>query len=186
MNKYDVIKQVFNHLSDELVVTNLGVLSKIAYMAQDRAENFYMTGSMGLATSIALGLAIGQKRRVICFEGDGSLLMNLGSLPTIGSINRDNLVVFLMDDQVYQSTGSQKTLNNAKMNLGRIAEKSGITMFYCDCLDELGSVIEKCLSLNNCSFIHLLINESIDSSKIPMRPVEIKNRFMSAQNKLEK
>jgi len=115
MNKLEVIEEVYNHLSEEIVVANIGVISKLAYKAKDRFENFYMTGSMGLATSIALGLAIGQKRKVICFEGDGSLLMNLGSLCTIGSINPKNLMIFVLDDRKYESTGKQRTLIENKI-----------------------------------------------------------------------
>ncbi|MFW9820756.1 MAG: thiamine pyrophosphate-dependent enzyme [Candidatus Thorarchaeota archaeon] len=183
MNKFDIIKKVLERLTTELVVTNLGAISKLAYWAGDRAENFYMTGSMGLATSISLGLAIGQERKVICFEGDGSMLLNMGSLATIGSINPSNLVIFLLDDKVYQSTGGQKPLSNSKVNWVKLAEANGIKAYECVNYEDLGKIVEETLSIDRCCLVHVVVTESVDKDRIPITPVEIKNRFVENMRK---
>src|SRR6059058_1686567 len=76
----------------------------------DRPRNFYMWNSMGMASSIGLGLAIARPDlRVVVLDGDGSILMNLGSLATIGLLKPSNLVVVVMDNEEYATTGGQPT-----------------------------------------------------------------------------
>src|SRR5215475_9745562 len=80
------------------------------YAAGHRPQNFYMLGSMGLACPIALGVALAQPARcVIALEGDGSLLMQLGSLATIAMLAPKNLSIIVWDNGCYQITGSQPT-----------------------------------------------------------------------------
>ncbi|HOU36172.1 MAG TPA: thiamine pyrophosphate-dependent enzyme, partial [Candidatus Omnitrophota bacterium] len=69
-----------------------GFIGRIAYIVKDRLTNFYMVGSMGLVSSVGLGIAINSKRRVVVFDGDGSALMNLGALPLIGNQKPENLL----------------------------------------------------------------------------------------------
>ncbi|MBS7288417.1 MAG: sulfopyruvate decarboxylase subunit beta, partial [Candidatus Freyarchaeota archaeon] len=79
MKRIEAIRCVVEELDGELVVCNIGYPSRELYSVRDRDENFYMLGSMGLASSIGLGLALSTRKRVVVFDGDGSLLMNLGS-----------------------------------------------------------------------------------------------------------
>ena len=79
-----------------------------------RQQNFYMLGSMGLAVPIALGVAIAQpRRRVFALEGDGSILMQLGSLSTVAARGQKNLCIVIMDNGAYQITGGQQTATGA-------------------------------------------------------------------------
>ena len=126
MKRYDVLKEIVDTLNNELVVCNLGIPSRELYQLKDRDENFYMLGSMGLSSSIALGLAISQpNRKVYCIDGDGSILMNLGSLSTIANINPDNLILIVIDNEAYGSTGDQKTHTSGKTDLALIAKGAG-------------------------------------------------------------
>ena len=77
MDRIDAIKKISSELTNELVVCNIGFPSRELYDVKDSATNFYMLGSMGLASSIGLGLAMSNNRKVIVFDGDGSILMNL-------------------------------------------------------------------------------------------------------------
>ncbi len=87
-----------------------------------------MLGSMGLAFPIALGVALAQpKRHVFALEGDGSLLMQLGSLSTIATLAPKNLTMIIMDNGVYQITGAQPTPAAAVADLVAIAVASGLT-----------------------------------------------------------
>jgi len=80
MRRGEAITMILGQIRDELVVAANGWISRETCAAHDRAENFYMLGSMGLASSIGLGLALAQpERRVVVFDGDGNLLMALGT-----------------------------------------------------------------------------------------------------------
>ena len=81
MKRSDVIREIAT--LDGLIISNIGHPSRELYAQQDSARNFYMLGSMGLASSVGLGMACSQKKRVYVIDGDGALLMNMGSLATI-------------------------------------------------------------------------------------------------------
>ena len=85
MTRLDATRQLVAAVDDEPIVASLGHPAYDLFAAGDRPANFYTWGSMGLASSIGLGLALAQPElRVFVVDGDGSLLMNLGSLATIG------------------------------------------------------------------------------------------------------
>lgn len=101
-----------------------GFISRFAYLARDRELNFYMVGSMGLASSLGLGIALNTRRRVIVFDGDGSALMNLGMLPVIGNRQPANLVHVVLDNSCYASTGGQPCVSRST-DLCAIARGAG-------------------------------------------------------------
>src|SRR5881409_1253548 len=110
MTRFEATKIVVELAGDAVIVASLGHPAYDLFAAGDRPRNFYTWGSMGLATSIGLGLALARPDvRVIVLDGDGSLLMNLGSLATIGMLHPANLVVVVMDNEEYGTTGGQAT-----------------------------------------------------------------------------
>src|ERR1700754_317204 len=111
MNRFDLTQRLVAQLHhDEAVVAGIGNTNFDLWASGRRPENFYMLGSMGLACPIALGVALAQpSRRVVALEGDGSLLMQLGSLTTIAMLAPKNLTIIVMDNGVYQITGAQPT-----------------------------------------------------------------------------
>src|SRR5262245_46037657 len=97
------------------------------YAAGHRPQNFYMLGSMGLACPIALGVALAQPERgVIALEGDGSILMALGCLTTIGMVKPRNLTIVIMDNGIYQITGKQAAATASSADIVAIARGAGI------------------------------------------------------------
>ncbi len=110
MKRRDAITEIMKSVDDEIIVCNIGFPSRELYDIYDRSENFYMIGSMGLASSIGLGLAISQpEKNIIIIDGDGALLMNMGSLVTINACNPKNLTWIVINNGAYGSTGNQKT-----------------------------------------------------------------------------
>jgi len=110
-----------------LLISNIGFPSRELYSVCDRQENFYMLGSMGLASSIGLGLALAKpKRKVIVLDGDGSVLMNLGTLATIALHGRRNLLLVILDNCCYGSTGSQPTCTHLGTDLFALAKAAGV------------------------------------------------------------
>ena len=94
-------------------------------MMDDQPTNFYMLGTMGLASSIGLGLALTQKANVIAIDGDGSVLTNLGTLPTIGNNPCPNFTLLIIDNGSYGSTGDQPTYAGKRTSLAKMAEAAG-------------------------------------------------------------
>ena len=129
MNRFDLSSRLVGKLkNDEAVVGGIGNTNFDLWAAGHRPQNFYMLGSMGLAFPIALGVALAQpKRKVFALEGDGSLLMQLGCLSTIATLAPKNLVMVVMDNGVYQITGSQPTPAAAVADIVAIAVASGLT-----------------------------------------------------------
>jgi sulfopyruvate decarboxylase subunit beta len=127
MKRIEAIKAVAYAAGDSLIVCNIGFPSRELYAAADRLENFYMLGSMGLASSIGLGLALAQpNRRIIVLDGDGSVLMNLGTLATIANRAPENYLLVILDNCCYGSTGSQPSCTSQRTNLAQVAKASGV------------------------------------------------------------
>lgn len=114
-------------LTNEVVVSNLGQASLDLQQIADRPLNCYTYGAMGQCSSIALGIALARPDvRVVCLDGDGSLLMNLGSLCTIATEAPRNYVLVVWDNEVHQTTGGQPTATSARSGLAAIARGAGI------------------------------------------------------------
>ncbi|MEZ5870559.1 MAG: sulfopyruvate decarboxylase subunit beta [Nitratireductor sp.] len=125
MIRSEVLKTLIPLISDKLVVCNIGLPSQELHMMDDQPSNFYMLGTMGLASSIGLGLALAQKEKVIVIDGDGSVLTNLGTLPTIANNAAPNYILLIIDNGSYGSTGDQPTYAGMKTSLAKVAEACG-------------------------------------------------------------
>lgn len=127
MKRIEAIKAIAQSARDALIVCNIGYPSRELYAVYDRVENFYMLGSMGLASSIGLGLALAQpKRKVIVLDGDGAVLMNLGTLATIANFAPENYLLIILDNCCYGSTGSQPTCTHLSTDLASMAKAAGM------------------------------------------------------------
>ena len=129
MNRSDLTRRLIAKLRcDEAVVGGIGNTHFDLWASGQRAQNFYMLGSMGLAAPIALGVALAQPaRRVFALEGDGSLLMQLGALGTIAAVKPPNLAVIVFDNGMYQITGAQPALTAKGVDLVAMARGAGMT-----------------------------------------------------------
>lgn len=190
MKRYDAIKKIVETVDDELIVSNIGFPSRELYGIEDKNETFYMSGSMGMATPIALGLAIALEinnnpRKVIAIDGDGSLLMNFGELVTIYAQNPENLIIALIDNEAYGSTGSQKTYSS-NINLSKIAEAIGFKeVYYIDARETTDDIdMSEYKDIKGPVFIQIKVKSgNSDAPIIPLTPSMIKNRFMNEVQK---
>jgi sulfopyruvate decarboxylase subunit beta len=181
MKRFDAIKRITELIDNEILVCNIGAPSRELFNIKDRDRNFYMLGSMGLASSIAFGIAIAKPdRNVWCIEGDGALLMNLGSLSTVANNQPDNFTLIVIDNGAYGSTGNQKTYTSQKTKLETIAEGAGfesITVINNE--DDIILILKKLGK--GCHFVK--INTSPGNAQvenIQFNPEEIKERFMKS------
>jgi thiamine pyrophosphate-dependent acetolactate synthase large subunit-like protein len=126
-SRTDYYRVLADKLPDNaLVVTSLGNASYLWAAMHHAPENFYVEDAMGLALPLAHGLAVAQADRpVFVVEGDGALLMHLGSLVTIGAVAPDNLTIVLIQNGVHAASGGQ-ALTNAELDLAQLARSSGI------------------------------------------------------------
>ncbi len=121
----DAIAAALPELDGHLVVCANGYISRWACALGDRDTHFYMIGSMGLASSIALGVAsVHAELPVAVLDGDGNVLMNLGALPMVGFLAPRRFRHVVLDNGVYASTGNQPTIS-ARVALEEIARASG-------------------------------------------------------------
>ena len=177
MTRYQAIVDIMGYINEELVICNIGFPSRELYEIKDRQQNFYMIGSMGLASSIGLGLALSKPNEdVVVIDGDGSLLMNMGSLVTVFANNPSNLTWIVIDNGAYGSTGNQDTYAQ-KLDLVDIAKSVGFkNSHYFDNID-----LRKIIKSDDASFI--VYKTEPGNSKAPIidiDPITIKERFMSS------
>lgn len=175
MARREAIENIMKDIDDELIVCNIGFPSRELYDIKDRKENFYMIGSMGLASSIGLGLALAQPNKdIVIIDGDGALLMNMGSLVTIFANNPKNLTWIVIDNGAYGSTGNQDTYAQ-KLDLVDIAKGVGFKNRY----DYNDINLKEIIESDDLSFI--VYHTEPGNSQAPiidLNPLEIKNRFM--------
>ena len=175
MVRREAIVDIMRCIDDELVVCNIGFPSRELYDIEDRERNFYMIGSMGLASSIGLGLALAKPNEdVVVIDGDGSLLMNMGSLATVFANNPKNLTWIVIDNGAYGSTGNQDTYAQ-EIDLVDVARGVGFKNSY----DFRDVNLKEFIESDDASFI--VYNTEAGNSKAPiidLDPVAIKERFM--------
>ncbi len=123
IERYRAIAAILDHVGeDDLVLSTTGMISREVFHTDDRPGNFYMIGSMGLLSALGLGLALlAPQHRVFVLEGDGSALMNLGTLPLIATEAPANLVHLILDNEAYESTGGQPAISQ-QVNLAAVGE----------------------------------------------------------------
>ncbi|WP_407410856.1 sulfopyruvate decarboxylase subunit beta [Methanobrevibacter sp.] len=180
MARFEAIYEIMEYIDDELIICNIGFPSRELYEINDRDENFYMIGSMGLASSIGFGLALARDDKdIVVIDGDGSLLMNMGSLVTIFANKPRNLTWIVIDNGAYGSTGNQDTYAQ-KLDLVDIAKSVGFKNSYN--FSEIN--LKEIIGSDDASFI--VYKTEPGNSKAPiidLDPITIKNRFMKAIEK---
>jgi thiamine pyrophosphate-dependent acetolactate synthase large subunit-like protein len=171
-------------LGDAVVVHANGYISRRSFTVEDRPGNFYMIGSMGLASSIGLGVALARPdRRVVIYDGDGNLLMNLGSAAMISHARPRNLVHVVFDNGVYASTGNQPAISGS-VALEKIAEAAGYeSAVRARTPEELAAAFQRCLEQPGPTFILAELEVETDpfkAGRVTHTPEEIRDRFMAA------
>jgi thiamine pyrophosphate-dependent acetolactate synthase large subunit-like protein len=177
----DAVKTVCNYAKNDIIVSANGFISRDVYSSLEKNTNFYMIGSMGLASSIGLGIALKKpKKRIFVFDGDGNILMNLGSLVTIGSLQPRNLIHIIFDNKIHESTGGQPT-QSKKINISKIAKMTNYTIFSVKTKKSLENILKKIQKSKGPILIHILITKSKEkSSRVDITPEKIRIRFMNA------
>jgi sulfopyruvate decarboxylase subunit beta len=180
MIRSEILKDIAPILRDQLVICNIGIPSQELHAIDDQPSNFYMLGTMGLASSIGLGLALAQPKTVIAIDGDGSVLTNLGTLPTIANNVAENYILLIIDNGSYGSTGDQPTYAGKKTSLAEVARACGCERVIECQAEDTGAVLQEAIEARQMTVIVCKCESG--NAKMPvitMDPVVIKDRFMT-------
>lgn len=186
MNRHDVLKSILPVIRDELVICNIGAPSQELFSLDDKASNFYMLGTMGLASSIGFGVALAQDKPVISIDGDGSVLTNMASLATIANNPRDNYILLIIDNGSYGSTGDQPTYAGGKTSLAAVARACGCeNVIECDAKDTAGMLKTALMAQEMTVIVCKCQSGNVKVPVITMNPIVIRERFMGEVSRLD-
>jgi thiamine pyrophosphate-dependent acetolactate synthase large subunit-like protein len=184
MNLNDALAILSPHLRGAVRICSNGYMSRAAYGAADDDASFYMIGSMGLASSIGLGIAKTKPgRRVVVLDGDGNVLMNMGTLATVAAAAPANLLHVCFDNGVHASTGAQPTISR-RVALDAMAKAAGYAWVErAETPDALRKMAPRLASAAGPGF--LLVRTELGppgppGPRIPFTPVEMTARVRRA------
>jgi thiamine pyrophosphate-dependent acetolactate synthase large subunit-like protein len=169
-------------LTDQPLIICNGFPSREVQKIADRSTHFYMIGSMGNAPAIALGVALAKPhKQVVTFDGDGNVLMGMGTLATVGALRPKNFIHVVFDNEVYGTTGNQPTISNV-VPLDKVAKAAGyVHVERVLDRDDLVYEFKDMLKKDGPSMLLVKVNEfAEDAGRIVLDPPEITKRFMKA------
>jgi sulfopyruvate decarboxylase subunit beta len=179
MIRSEILRDIAPVIRDQLVICNIGLPSQELHMIDDQSSTFYMLGTMGLSSSIGLGVALAQDKKVISIDGDGSVLTNFGTLPTIANNVADNYILLIIDNGSYGSTGDQPTYAGKKTSLTAVAKACGCeNVVECQAKDTKQVLTDALASDKMTIIVSKCESGNIKVPVITMDPVVIRDRFM--------
>jgi len=187
---YKLDKELFFKTLIKLLPKKTKVISSTGYNSRElmyirkkyslkNTNDFYMVGGMGHTASVALGYSLSSKNKTICIDGDGSLLMHLGSVKTVGTFAKKNFKYILLNNNSHDSVGGQSTYAN-DIDFKKFSKSLGFKRYYLIKDEkELQKNIKKFLSSNNLSFLEARVqNNKIKKLPRPKDLIAIKDQFM--------
>jgi thiamine pyrophosphate-dependent acetolactate synthase large subunit-like protein len=182
MNRASCTRILADKLKDEVVVANLGQATLDLQQIADRELNCYTFGSMGQCSAMGLGIALARPDvKVICLDGDGSLLMNLGVLCTVANQAPANLSVVVWDNEVHQMTGGQPTATAFRTSLAGVARGAGIEKVIEPANEEdLARAFDRMLDEDGPFFVLVKVDAGPASGNMNRDLIYYKMRFMKA------
>lgn len=183
MTTREAIETIAQELADELVIGTTGYTCRDLQAFRDRPANFYMIGSMGVAAAIGLGIAcVNPAKKVVVFDGDGSVLMGLGVLPMVSELDPANLIHLVFDNGAFVSTGGQPTCSR-KVPLEALALAAGYAQVHrVETQAQLVPVWRQVRQTKGPVFllVKCLPDVGKPMERVLLEPEEIRSRFMEA------
>jgi sulfopyruvate decarboxylase subunit beta len=178
MLREDALKAIYPELEERIVLTIMGAVAAELYMLGHRHNFFYLEHAMGLASSMGLGIALVMpEHKVIVLDGDGSLLMNLGTLSTMARYKPGNLVHIVFDNESLLSVGGFPTATSTGTDLAGIARASGVPcVMEANTPESLKAALTEALSRNTLTTIVSKV-EAIGPKTFHMDLPLLENRF---------
>lgn len=181
VERIDALSLISQQFRDDPVVFTCGATSRERAALERRENHFLVVEAMGLVSSIVLGLSLGLEghpnRRVVGVEGDGAMLTSLNALTTIGYLQPKNLLLIILDNERYASTGGQTTFTT-RLDLAAIAADCGLRVWRANDLESLKQAMAEAVESNGPGFIHMKIAPG--NTQVPLLledPVTLGDRF---------
>ncbi len=188
---YDLDKELFLKTLLENIPKNSKVISSTGYNSREimylrdkfklkNSKDFYMVGGMGHTSSVALGYSLSSKNKTICIDGDGSLLMHLGSIKTAGNFANKNFKYILLNNNSHDSVGGQSTYAN-NINFEKLSKSLGFKKFYLiRNYKNLNKQVKKFINIKYPAFLEVQVtNSKIKKLPRPENLIKIKKDFMN-------
>ena len=178
MLRSDALQAIYPELENRIVVTIMGAVAAELYTIGHRPNFFYLEHAMGLASSMGLGIALSMpQHKVVVIDGDGSLLMNLGTLSTMARYKPGNLLHIVFDNESLLSVGGFPTATATGTDLAGIARASGVpSVLEADTLESLAKSTRDALASDTLTTIVSKV-EAIGPKTFHMDLPLLENRF---------
>jgi sulfopyruvate decarboxylase subunit beta len=178
MLRADALRTIYPELEQSIVVTIMGAVAAELYMLGHRHNFFYLEHAMGLASSMGLGIALSiPEHKVIVIDGDGSLLMNLGTLSTMARYKPGNLLHIVFDNESLLSVGGFPTATGTGTDLAGIARASGVpSVVEANTPESLKCAVTEALASNTLTTIVSKV-EAVGPKTFHMDLPLLENRF---------
>jgi thiamine pyrophosphate-dependent acetolactate synthase large subunit-like protein len=175
INNTDAVQLIDSKRNGSMIVPTMNANNVgfgLPSVTTDQKMDLPLSGAMGKASSLGLGLALAQPhKKVFVLDGDGSLLMNLGTLVTIANKTPKNLYHFLFNNGVYAVTGGQPIPGSDTSDWEGMAKAAGYAAaFSFDNLEDLTTGIDEVLASEGPVFIHLAVEPQIENTPVQFRP----------------
>lgn len=182
MRRIDAMKHILEAFPDQPIIANCGATSRELASIERSDRHLYLLDSMGMASSVGLGLALAlaetSVKRVVVLEGDGAFLMNFNSLASIAYHRPNKLLLAVLDNAAYASTGGQPTYTT-RLDLAALAKAAHLKTFVAKTEEELQVCLQELMAVNEPIFLHVKI-EPGNAPNIPLLledPAVIAHRF---------
>lgn len=182
VERIEALGLISKQFPNDPVVFTCGATSREMAALERRDNHLLVVEAMGLVSSIALGLSLGlgggSQRRVVGVEGDGAMLTNLNALTTIGYLQPQNLLMIILDNEQYASTGGQYTFTS-QLDLANIAAQCGLRTWKADDLETLKQSMAEAADTPGPCFIRMKIAPG--NTNVPLLledPVTLGDRFI--------
>jgi len=171
----EAVQLIAKEIGNQPIISANGFMSRDLYETNEKKSNFYMIGSMGLASSIGLGIALKKpKKKIHVFDWDWNILINLGSLKP------KNLIHFIFDNNSHESTGGQPC-NSSQIELKKIGDAAKFKTYKITNANEIKKIMLKIKKDTGPILVMVKINNSKTKSiRVDITPPNIKTRFMKS------
>ena len=187
LTREEAIQTVANHLSEEdIIISTTGKSSRELFEyrennSQGHGNDFLTVGSMGHSSSIALGIALNNpNKKIFCFDGDGALLMHMGSAALIGSKKPENFYHIMFNNSAHESVGGLPTVMG-DMDISKLILSCGYkTVYNASNINELNDILPEFIESDGPVFLNIDVDISSrkDLGRPTTTPIENKNDFM--------
>ena len=159
-SRIELLRALSGEFPEDPVVFTCGATSREMAHADRRPNHLYVVDSMGIVSSVLLGLSLSLEgssvNKCVGVEGDGGMLMNLNALATIGHVKPRNLLLVVLDNESYASTGGQPTFTT-ELDLSKVAESCGLRTWKAENAEEFRAALASAAEVEGPGFIHAKI-----------------------------